>query len=134
MKRYSYFLHSIAATALLSSAAVANPNAVGWTGVPEGIRIGCDTLPQLMDIVDAGKTSLEAWGLKFKEFYDIKDNHGEPSCIVGAIEAEVTYKAIVDLGEVTLKEGHPEHIWAVEVVVGKSDFWIMDEESAGTPI
>lgn len=133
MKRYSYFLHSISAAALLSTAAVANPNAVGWTGYPEGIRIGCDTLPQLMDIADAGKTSLEAWGLKFKEFHDIKDDLGEPSCMVGPIEAEVTYTQEVDLGIIPLS-GHNEHVWAVEAVAGKTDFWIMYEEPVGPSI
>ena len=134
MKRYSYFLHSIAAAALLSTAALANPNAVGWTGYPEGIRIGCDTLQQVTDIFDAGKTSPEAWTAKFMEYHNLKDSLGEASCMVGDIPIEVTYKAEVDLGEVTLKEGHPEHIWAIETVAGKADWFILYEESAGTPL
>ena len=133
MKRYSYFLHSIAATALLSTAALANPNAVGWTGYPEGIRIGCDTLQQVTDIFDAGKTSPEAWTAKFMEYHNLKDSLGEPSCMVGPIEAEVTYAQEVDLGIIPMS-GHPEHIWAVEAVVGKTDFWFIEEFPAETEI
>jgi len=133
MKRYGYFLHTILPAALLSSSVMAQPNAVGWKGVPEGIHIGCDTLQQVMDIADAGKTSLEAWGLKFKEFHDIKDSLGEPTCMVGSIEAEVTYTQEVDLGIIPMS-GHPEHIWAVEAVVGKTDFWFIEEFPAETEI
>ena len=133
MKRYGYFLHTILPAALLSSSVMAQPNAVGWKRVPEGIHIGCDTLQQVMDIADAGKTSIEAWGLKFKEFHDIKDSLGEPSCMVGPIEAEVTYAQEVDLGIIPMS-GHPEHIWAVEAVVGKTDFWFIEEFPAETEI
>jgi hypothetical protein len=121
------------ATTLYASTAIAQPNVVGWKGVPEGIRIGCDTLQQLKDIAEAGKISLDAWGLKFKEYHDAKDSLGEPTCMVGPIDAEVTYKEEVDLGIIPLS-GHNEHVWAVEAVAGKTDFWIMFEEPAGTSI
>jgi hypothetical protein len=132
MKKYFYFLHAFAAAALLSSAAVAQPNAVGWTGIPEGVRIGCDELSQIMDIADAGKTSSDAWTAKFMEFHNTKDALGEPSCMVGDIPIEVTYKQEVDLGVIPMS-GHPEHLWAVEAVAGKSDFWITFEEPIVAP-
>jgi hypothetical protein len=112
---------------------MAQPNAVGWKGVPEGIRIGCDELSQVKAIVEAGRTSLEAWGLKFKEFHDQTDSLGEPSCMVGPIEAEVTYTYEEDLGTVTWGN-KVEHIWAVEAVVGKTDFFIIYEEVEGSEI
>ena len=113
---------------------MAQPNAVGWTGYPEGIRIGCDTLQEVTDIFDAGKTSSDAWTAKFMEYHNQLDSLNEPTCMVGDIPVEVTYKAEVDLGEVTLKEGHPEEIWAVEMVTGTSDWWTLEEFPSGTPL
>jgi hypothetical protein len=133
VKRYSYFLHSIGAAALLSSVAVAEPVAGTVVSIPIALIV-CDTEQNVLDLASAGKKSNEDLRTKYEELNKLQDAKGEPTCALMPLAGAFGILAVDPLGQLEDGDGVKGDAYAVHLGNPQgADIWVLWGEKTPQP-